>query len=241
MGAARNARLRAEFVWRSEAGRQVIPMSYSFFATVARMKYINRWALMRNAREENLSEHSLEVAMLAHALCTIGNVRYGRHLDADRAAIIGLYHDVPEIITGDMPTPVKYANERIRHAYRDVEEDAEQHLLEKLPEDLRAEYEKFLCTPKEMSEAECYMRKLVKAADKLSALIKCMEEKNSGNQEFRSAETGTRAAIETMADELPEVGDFLREFLPAYGKTLDELTRATEETVQSQPHIGKNV
>lgn len=201
-------------------------MSYSFFATVARMKYINRWALMRNAREENLSEHSLEVAMLAHALCTIGNVRYGRHLDADHAALIGLYHDAPEIITGDMPTPVKYANERIRNAYRDVEEDAEQHLLEKLPEDLRAEYEKILCTPEKLPESERYMRKLVKAADKLSALIKCMEEKSSGNQEFRSAEAGTRAAIEKMAEELPEVVDFLRDFLPAYGQTLDELTGA---------------
>ncbi len=190
------------------------------------MKYISRWALMRNAREENLSEHSLEVAMLAHALCTIGNVRYGKHLDADHAALIGLYHDAPEIITGDMPTPVKYANERIRNAYRDVEEDAEQHLLEKLPEDLRAEYGKILCTPEEMPEAERYLRKLVKAADKLSALIKCMEEKNSGNQEFRSAEKTTRTAIDELAEELPEVGDFLRDFLPAYGQTLDELTGA---------------
>ena len=146
-------------------------MSYSFFATVSRMKYINRWALMRNAREENLSEHSLEVAMIAHALCTIGNVRYGKHLEADQAALIGLYHDASEIITGDMPTPVKYANERIRNAYKDVEADAEQHLLEKLPEDLRNEYKKILCAPENMKEEEKYLRKLVKAADKLSALI----------------------------------------------------------------------
>ena len=178
------------------------------------MKYINRWALMRNAREENLSEHSLEVAMIAHALCTIGNVRYGKHLEADQAALIGLYHDASEIITGDMPTPVNY---------KDVEADAEQHLLEKLPEDLRNEYKKILCASEDRKE-EKYLRKLVKAADKLSALIKCMEEKNSGNQEFRSAEASTRAAIDALAGELPEVGDFLRDFLPAYGQTLDELT-----------------
>lgn len=200
-------------------------MSYSFFATVSRMKYINRWALMRNAREENLSEHSLEVAMIAHALCTIGNVRYGRTLDADRAALIGLYHDAPEIITGDMPTPIKYANEKIRSAYQNVEEQAQQTLLDKLPEDLRAEYEKILRTPGEPDEAECYLRRLVKAADKLSALIKCMEEEQSGNQEFRSAGVSTKKAVEAMAGELPEVGDFLRDFLPAYGQTLDELTK----------------
>ena len=178
---------------------------------------------MRNAREENLSEHSLEVAMIAHALCTIGNVRYGKHLEADQAALIGLYHDASEIITGDMPTPVKYANDRIRNAYKDVEADAEQHLLEKLPEDLRNEYKKILCASEDRKE-EKYLRKLVKAADKLSALIKCMEEKNSGNQEFRSAEASTRAAIDALAGELPEVEDFLRDFLPAYGQTLDELT-----------------
>lgn len=197
------------------------------------MKYIDRWALMRNSREENLSEHSLEVAMIAHALCTIGNVRYGRHLDAEKAALIGIYHDASEIITGDMPTPVKYYNDTIRDAYKDVEHTAEQHLLDKLPEDLRGEYEKILCDPfpsnpdspdDENVRNERYMRRLVKAADKLSALIKCIEEKNSGNREFRSAEQSTRKAVDQMAEELPEVTDFLNDFLPAYGKTLDELS-----------------
>lgn len=207
-------------------------MVYTFFATVSRMKYINRWALMRNSREEDLSEHSLEVAMIAHALCTIGNVRYGRHLDAEKAALVGLYHDASEIITGDMPTPVKYYNSTIRDAYKDVERTAEQHLLDKLPEDLRGEYEKILCDPSgtdhesddESFENERYMRRLVKAADKISALIKCIEERNSGNQEFRSAEESTRNAIAKIAGELPEINDFLEEFLPAYGKTLDELS-----------------
>ncbi len=199
-------------------------MSYGFFATVSRMKYINRWALMRSTREENLSEHSLEVAMIAHALCVIGNVRYGRALDADRAALIGLYHDAPEIITGDMPTPVKYCNPAIRDAYREVESAAEQHLLDKLPEDLRGAYEEILTKSETLSDEEQYLYRLVKAADKLSALIKCIEEKDSGNQEFRSAEMSTRESLEKMANELPEVRDFLRDFLPAYGRTLDELT-----------------
>ena len=162
--------------------------------------------------------------MIAHALCVIGNVRYGRALDADRAALIGLYHDAPEIITGDMPTPVKYCNPAIRDAYREVESAAEQHLLDKLPEDLRGAYEEILTKPETLSDEEQYLYRLVKAADKLSALIKCIEEKDSGNQEFRSAEMSTRESLEKMANELPEVRDFLRDFLPAYGRTLDELT-----------------
>lgn len=216
------------------------------------MKYIDRWALMRNAREENLSEHSLEVAMIAHALCTIGNVLYGKHLNADRAAVIGMFHDASEIITGDMPTPVKYYNSDIRDAYKAVEHGAEERLLEKLPEDLRGEYAEILCGPdnavsgtdaaegsggveasaepekgeirKTVPEDELYLRRLVKAADKISALIKCIEERSSGNQEFRSAEETTQKAVDAMAAELPEVTDFMEEFLPAYGKTLDELT-----------------
>lgn len=199
-------------------------MTYTFFATVSRMKYIDRWALMRNARQENLSEHSLEVAMIAHALCVIGNTRYGRNLNADRAAVIALYHDASEIITGDMPTPVKYYNSTLRDAYKDVEHSAERTLLAKLPEDLRGEYESILCGPGAAPESEIYLRRLIKAADKLSALIKCIEERESGNREFRSAEASTRASIETMAQELPEVRDFLSDFLPAYGRTLDELS-----------------
>ena len=115
-------------------------MTHNFFATLSRMKYIERWALMRNARRETLSEHALDVAMIAHALCTIGNVRFGRKLNADRAALIGLYHDASEIITGDMPTPVKYYNRDIRDAYKEVERVAEHRLLTLLPEDLRGAY-----------------------------------------------------------------------------------------------------
>lgn len=196
-------------------------MPSPFFATISRMRYIDRWALMRSARPENLSEHSLDVAMIAHALATIGNVRYGRSLDAGRAALIGLYHDASEIITGDMPTPVKYHNPQIRDAYKEVEREAERALLEKLPTDLRPTYEALFDDLG--TEEDQYLWRLVKAADKISALIKCIDEAHAGNEEFRTAERSTRERVEEMREELPEVGDFVDEFLPPYGSTLDEL------------------
>nr|MCR5105054.1 5'-deoxynucleotidase [Eubacterium sp.] len=197
-------------------------MEYNFFATVSRMKYIERWALMRNSRPENLSEHSLEVAMIAHALCVIGNVRYGKDLNAEKAALIGLYHDSSEIITGDMPTPVKYYNPEIKDAYKQVEKIAEYKLLEKLPMDLRPAYEEILKSG--INQEEKYMRKLVKAADKISAYIKCIEEEKAGNTEFATAKRTIGEAIDKLKEECPEVDDFAKEFLPSYGKTLDELS-----------------
>ncbi len=185
------------------------------------MKYIERWALMRSSRPENLSEHSLEVAMIDHALCIIGNVRYGRSYDADKAALIGLYHDASEIITGDMPTPVKYFNADIRGAYKEVETVANNRLLSQLPEDIRGAYEEIL---QDDVPEEKELHRMVKAADKLSAYIKCIEEERSGNQEFYKAKQSTEQMLNKMAEELPEVGDFMRDFLPSYGKTLDELT-----------------
>ena len=196
-------------------------MTYNFYAILSRMKYIERWALMRNARTETLSEHTLDVAMIAHALCVIGNVRFGRALNADRAALIGLYHDASEIITGDMPTPVKYYNRDIRNAYKEVEYVAEQRLLEQLPEDMRAAYSEIF--EGTLADDDMYMRRLVKAADKLSALIKCMEETGAGNGEFRTAQNSVMRSVEEQAAELPEVKVFLTEFLPPYGSTLDEL------------------
>ena len=175
----------------------------SFFAIVSRMRYIERWALMRSTRPENLAEHSLDVAIIAHALATLANVRHGRSLDAEKAALIGLFHDTSEIITGDMPTPVKYANPLIRDAYKDVEDGACRQLIEELP--------------------EAYLRRLVKAADKISALIKCIEEQQAGNAEFETAAVSVRAKVDEMAAELPEVADFVAEFVPSYGKTLDQL------------------
>ena len=197
-------------------------MNYNFFAIISRMKYIERWALMRNSRAENLSEHSLEVAMIAHALCVIGNRRYGKNLNGEKAALIGLYHDASEIITGDMPTPVKYYNQEIREAYKQVESIADIQLLHKLPEDLRPDFEWIFRSGDDGNEL--YLRKLVKAADKLSALIKCIEEEHSGNSEFRTAKESTLKSIYLMENELPEVKDFMDDFIDAYGKTLDELT-----------------
>lgn len=196
-------------------------MPSTFFALISRMKYIDRWALMRNSRPESLSEHALEVAMIAHALCTIGNVRHGRALDASRAALVGLYHDASEIITGDMPTPVKYHDSRIRDAYKRVEHEAEQTLLAHLPADLRLAYQQLFAS--DGSEDDDYLFALVKAADKISALIKCLDEEQAGNAEFRTAEATTRARVDELCAELPEVADFCAEFLPPYGSTLDEL------------------
>lgn len=194
-------------------------MEYNFYATIARMKYIERWSLMRNTRQENLSEHSLEVSMIAHALCVIGNVRYGKALNEEKAAMIGLYHDSSEIITGDMPTPVKYYNKNIKEAFKSLEDEANHSLLAQLPEDLRKTYEKIFFKSPDYE----YEWKLVKAADKISAMIKCMEEEKTGNREFVKAKEATEKTLNELMDNLPEVTDFVKEFLPGYSKTLDEL------------------
>jgi 5'-deoxynucleotidase len=157
--------------------------------------------------------------MIAHALCVIGNVRYGKNLDAERAAVIGLYHDASEIITGDMPTPIKYHNKVLKDAYKSIESEANERLLANLPDDLQAAYRNVLFK----SDDKGYEWKLVKAADKLSALIKCIEEEKTGNREFVKAKESTENSIKAMASETPEINDFLDEFLPAYYKTLDEL------------------
>ena len=203
--------------------KQQVARESHFLAILSRMKYIERWSLMRSSRAENLSEHSLEVALIAHMLCVIGNVRYGRALDAERATLVALYHDASEIVTGDLPTPVKYHDGAIRDAYKAVERNAEERLLDALPSDLRPAFEDVLWPAADANEDEFHLRRLVKAADKVSALIKCVEEARSGNTEFRSAEASTRAAVDEMAAELPEVADFMREFFPSYGATLDEL------------------
>ena len=194
-----------------------ITMDYNFFAMMSRMKLIERWSLMRNSQSENISEHSLEVAMLAHALAIISNERLGNKLNPDRAALIALYHDVSEIITGDMPTPIKYFNKDIQHAFKSVENVASERLLEMLPEYMRKYYDPIIF-PADDNE---YLSKLIKAADKLSALIKCIEERKAGNTEFISAEKSITLIIKEMG--LKEVDIFMEEFLPAYYKNLDEL------------------
>lgn len=196
---------------------------YDYYATVFRMRYINRWSLMRNTREENLAEHSSDVALIAHSLCVIGNVRYGKNLNAERAAVIGLLHDTSEIITGDMPTPVKYFNPEIRDAYKKIETYADRELLNKLPEDMKEHYQKlYFSDPADPDDL--YMRRLVKAADKISALIKCIEELKTGNMEFRKAYESTERSLLKLSEDLPEAEDFMRDFLPAYSLSLDELS-----------------
>lgn len=190
---------------------------YSFGAMLSRMKYIDRWALMRNSTKENISEHSLEVAMISHLLAVIGRVRFGKELDANKAALIGIYHDSTEIITGDMPTPIKYYSDEMRETFKEIEDLAAIQLLAMLPDDIREEYEDLFFA----QEKDAYLWKLVKAADKISALIKCVEEEKAGNTEFANAKKMTKKSIDAMG--LEEVAVFFDEFFPAYLKTLDEL------------------
>ena len=190
-------------------------MAYSFFPMIARMRYINRWGLMRNTQTENIQEHSHMVAVLAHALAVIQNRYFGPQIDPGQAAVAALYHDASEILTGDMPTPIKYYNPAIREAYRQVERVAEEKLLAMLPDELRPTYSAAL------SPAAPEIQQLVKAADKLSAYIKCLEELKAGNTEFKQAAEQTRYALDDM--ELPELDYFLENFLPSFKLTLDEL------------------
>ena len=193
-------------------------MANHFYAMLSRMKYIERWALMRNSQSENISEHSLEVAILSHALAVLGKVRLGKDLDEKKAVMIAMYHDATEIITGDMPTPIKYYSDDIKEAFKKLEDEAAKRLLHMLPEDMRGYYEELFFP----TEADAYLCKLVKAADKLSALIKCLEEKKAGNTEFNSAERTLRQAVIDM--NLEEANLFMEEFLESYNKTLDELS-----------------
>ena len=191
-------------------------MSHHFFAVLSRMKYIQRWVLMRNTRPETVCEHSHDTAVLAHALALLQNRRFGGNVDVGRCVLLAVYHDAPEIFTGDMPTPVKYYNPALRDAYRQVEEVSAERLLAMLPEDLQEDYRPLLAAG-EMTEE----RRLVKAADKLSALIKCVEELKQGNAEFASARKTLEDAVRGM--KIPAADCFLTEFLPSFELTLDEL------------------
>ena len=190
---------------------------YNFFAYMSRMKLIKRWSLMKAVTEENIAEHSAEVAQIAHALAVIANKLYGQNLNVDRVATLALYHESSEVITGDLPTPIKYYNPEIRKAYKDIEGIANQKLISMLPPELKAEYEPLIA-----QDSDCYEHKLVKAADKISAYIKCVEELKSGNREFAKAEAALSAEVEEYT-RLPEVKYFCNTFLSSYSKTLDEL------------------
>lgn len=207
-------------MWISKCyfGRMDETMENHFFAMMSRMKYIERWALMRNSEAENISEHSLEVSMIAHMLTLISNKRLGNHYNAERAAVLGLYHDSTEIITGDMPTPIKYYNKKMKTTFQEIEEIAARQLIEMLPEDFREDYEKIFFK----QEEDAYLWKLVKAADRLSALIKCIEEEKAGNKEFIKAKESIEASVKESG--LKEVDIFMEEFVPSYYMTLDELS-----------------
>jgi 5'-deoxynucleotidase len=196
--------------------KEVPCVAYNFFPMIARMRYINRWGLMRNTFQENIQEHSHQVAVLAHALAIIQNRYYGGHMDPGAVAVAALYHDASEILTGDMPTPIKYDNPDIQTAYKQVESVAEQRLLSMLPEDLRPDYEAALT----ISDPEVHA--LVKAADKLSAYLKCVEELKAGNAEFKKAKEQTYAALTHNAT--PALQYFMDHFLDGFELTLDELS-----------------
>lgn len=192
-------------------------MEKNFFAMMSRMKLIERWSLMRNSSQENISEHSLEVSILAHGLAIIGNKYLDKDLNVEKAALIAIYHDATEIITGDMPTPIKYFNNDIQDAFKTVEDIMAKRILSMLPEEMRSSYESLFF----VQEDDEYLWKIVKAADKLSALIKCIDERKAGNTEFISAEQSTLQILEEM--DVEEVQIFMKEFLPPYEKNLDEL------------------
>ena len=191
-------------------------MNENFFAYISRMRYIGRWSLMRNALPENIQEHSHMVSVLAHALGVIRRDVFGQPCDPNEAAAVALYHDSSEILTGDLPTPIKYHSPEIRDAYKQVEALACRKLLDTLPEALRPAYEELLT-----GETQERLHDLVKAADKLSAYLKCIEERKAGNNEFLSAEKQTLRVLKDSG--LPEVDYFLEHFIPGFELNLDEL------------------
>lgn len=189
---------------------------FNFFAYLGRMKYIERWSLMRNSYKENILEHTAEVAMIAHSLAIIANKIYGKNVDAEKLTTLALFHETGEVITGDLPTPIKYNNPELNSAYKSLELTANQKLLSMLPPELKPSYEPLL-----LPNVDSYERKLLKAADKIAALIKCIEETKAGNKEFVKAKKTISQDIAKM--EYEEVKYFITNFLPAYEKTLDEL------------------
>ena len=193
-------------------------MPHHFFAYMNRMKYIRRWGLMRNTKIENDMEHAFQTAMIAHAIALLGNERYERSYNAERIAVLGMYHDASEVITGDLPTPIKHNNPAIKKEYHKLEAIAQKRLLTMLPADIMPDYEPLI----EPDETTAEWR-IVKAADKISAYLKCAEERSAGNREFLQAEETTLASIRKI--DLPEVQDFMDEFVPGFSMSLDEISR----------------
>lgn len=191
-------------------------MQHHFYAYMARMKHIKRWGLRRNTREENVQEHSMQVVMISHALATIAKKRYGDEIDMERVLLIATYHEAAEVITGDLATPIKYFNPGIRDAFKSIERIASEKLMEYLPGDFQAEFQPLLFPDENSREW-----KIVKAADRISAYVKCLEEDASGNHEFRTAQETIRIQISEM--NMPEANDFMREFVGSFALPLDAL------------------
>lgn len=189
-------------------------MKNHFYAMLSRMKNIYRWGLMRNTKSENLSEHSLETAYVAHALAIIKNNCFGGNVNASKAAVAAMFHDTSEIITGDMPTPVKYYNPQIKSVYKDIEKQAQQTLTDMLPDYMRTDISNIY------DDNDAEIKQIVKAADKISAYIKCVEELNMGNREFATAEKTIKKAIKEM--NMPEADLFMKDFIPSFNLSLDE-------------------
>lgn len=203
-------------------------MNAYFYSMLHRMRHIQRWSLMRNTEKENILEHSIEVAYLTHALILIREKLYPEsdlHPEMDTAVLLALYHDVAEMITGDLPTPVKYFNPGLRSEFQNLEDEARRMMLRGIPEALRDSYETLLFPPKESPEDKEALR-FVKAADTLSAYIKCLDERNAGNREFISAEAEILRKLKDY--QLPELDYFMEHMLPAYQLTLDEMRREAE-------------
>lgn len=188
-----------------------------FFAYLSRMKLIKRWGLMRNTTPENIQEHSLQVAMIAHGLAIIKNEIFGGHIDAERTMTMAVFHEAGEVITGDLATPIKYFNPEIKKAYGEIEDVAVRRLYNMLPEEIRGKYEPYLFRSDD--DRECW--RLVKAADKICAYLKCVEELKTGNEEFLKAEKAIKKELKTY--KLPEVKYFMEQFVPSFSLTLDEL------------------
>ncbi|EHM37588.1 5'-deoxynucleotidase [Anaeroglobus geminatus] len=187
-----------------------------FFAMLSRMKYIRRWGLMRNTQEENIQEHTLQTAMIAYHLCVLRNVRFGGTVDPQRAAVLAMYHDVTEIFTGDMPTPVKYFTPLMRETYGRAERLAGERLVASLPEDLQSAY-----APLILAGEDDPVWPFVKAADTLSAYLKCLQEKHAGNTEFDKAYGTIGKKLRDL--HMPEVDVFMEEYAPAFLLSLDEM------------------
>lgn len=188
---------------------------YHFFAYLSRLKLIRRWGLMRSTQPENDAEHSLQVAMIAHGLAVMGQTRYGRQVDPEHVLALAVYHDAAEVITGDLPTPVKYHSPELCTSYKQLEKIAAKRLTAMLPGDMQERFAPYL------QEGDGYAHQLVKAADRISAYTKCVTEQRAGNHEFDAAGENLLQAIQRI--DLPEVQDFMAEFVPSYAITLDEL------------------